>query len=132
MIVNAMRDLPLPVYGDGKYIRDWIHVEDHCRGIEAVLQKGTIGETYCLGGNAERSNIDVVKMILKELDKPEALIQFVKDRKGHDRRYAIDSSKAKNELGWEPTRTFEEGLKETVEWFKQNQRWWEPLLKKSS
>lgn len=132
MIVNALRDLPLPVYGDGKYIRDWIHVEDHCRGVEAVLMKGHVGETYCLGGNAERSNIDVVKMILKELDKPESLIQFVKDRKGHDRRYAIDSTKAKNELGWEPERTFEEGLKETVEWFKNNQRWWEPLLKKSS
>ncbi|KAA0206984.1 dTDP-glucose 4,6-dehydratase [Candidatus Uhrbacteria bacterium] len=129
MIVNALRDLPLPVYGDGKYIRDWIHVEDHCRGVEAVLMKGKIGETYCLGGNAERANIDVVKMILKELDKPESLIQFVKDRKGHDRRYAIDSTKAKNELGWEPTRTFEEGLKETVEWFKQNQRWWEPLIR---
>jgi dTDP-glucose 4,6-dehydratase len=132
MIVNALRDLPLPVYGDGKYIRDWVHVEDHCRGIEAVLQKGTIGETYCLGGNAERANIDVVKMILKELDKPESLIQFVKDRKGHDRRYAIDSTKAKNELGWEPTRTFEEGLKETIEWFKKNEAWWKPLLKKSS
>ncbi len=128
MIVNALRDLPLPVYGDGKYIRDWIHVEDHCRGIEAVLLKGRIGETYCLGGNAERANIDVVKMILKELGKPESLIQFVKDRKGHDRRYAIDSTKAKNELGWEPTRTFEEGLKETIEWYRQNRRWWEPLL----
>ncbi len=128
MIVNALRDLPLPVYGDGKYIRDWIHVEDHCRGVEAVLMKGQTGETYCLGGNAERSNIDVVKMILKELDKPESLIQFVKDRKGHDRRYAIDSTKAKNELGWEPMRTFEDGLKETIEWFVKNKRWWEPLL----
>jgi dTDP-glucose 4,6-dehydratase len=131
IIVNALRDLPLPVYGDGKYIRDWIHVEDHCRGIEAVLQKGTIGETYCLGGNAERSNIDVVKMILKELDKPESLIQFVKDRKGHDRRYAIDSKKAKEELGWTPTKTFDEGLKETIGWFKNNEAWWKPLLKKS-
>ncbi|MEK7473695.1 MAG: dTDP-glucose 4,6-dehydratase, partial [Patescibacteria group bacterium] len=128
MIVNALRDLPLPVYGDGKFVRDWIHVEDHCRGIEAVLMKGKIGETYCLGGNAERANIDVVKMILRELGKPETLIHFVKDRKGHDRRYAIDSTKAKNELGWEPMRTFEDGLKETIEWFKKNETWWKPLL----
>ena len=129
MITNALRDLPLPVYGDGKNVRDWIHVEDHCAGIEAVLLKGEVGETYCLGGNAERQNIDVVKQILKLLDKPETLIKFVEDRKGHDRRYAIDSSKAKAELDWEPKKTFEQGLEETVAWFKQNEGWWKPLLK---
>ncbi|HVM91096.1 MAG TPA: dTDP-glucose 4,6-dehydratase [Verrucomicrobiae bacterium] len=129
MIVNALRDLPLPVYGDGKNVRDWIHVEDHCAGIEAVLLKGKVGETYCLGGNAERANMDVVKQILKILGKPESLITFVEDRKGHDRRYAIDSSKAKAELGWEPKKTFEQGLEETVAWFRQNESWWKPLLK---
>ncbi|MCK9360611.1 dTDP-glucose 4,6-dehydratase [Patescibacteria group bacterium] len=129
MITNALRDIPLPVYGDGKNVRDWIHVEDHARGIEAVLTKGKVGETYCLGGNAERANLDVVKHILKILGKPESLIQFVEDRKGHDRRYAIDSSKAKAELGWEPKKTFEEGLAETVAWFQANEGWWKPLLK---
>lgn len=129
MITNALRDIPLPVYGDGKNIRDWIHVEDHSRGIEAILMKGKVGETYCLGGNAERANIDVVKKILRLLGKPESLVQFVEDRKGHDRRYAIDSSKAKKELGWEPKKTFEEGLAETVTWFKENETWWKPLLK---
>lgn len=129
MITNAMQDIPLPVYGDGRNIRDWIHVEDHCAGIEAVLSKGNIGETYCLGGNAERHNIDVVKQILQLLGKPESLIQYVEDRKGHDRRYAIDSGKAKRELGWEARKTFEQGLKETVEWYKNNESWWKPLVK---
>lgn len=129
MITNALRDLPLPVYGDGKNVRDWIHVEDHARGIEAVLMNGKVGETYCLGGNAERANIDVVKEILRLLGKQESLIKYVEDRKGHDRRYAIDSSKAKNELGWEPKKTFEEGLAETVAWFQTNESWWKPLLK---
>lgn len=129
MIVNAMRDLPLPVYGDGMNIRDWIHVEDHSAGIEAVLSKGKIGETYCLGGNAERHNIDVVKQILELTGKSESLIKYVEDRKGHDRRYAIDSSKAKKELGWVPKKTFEQGLKETVEWYTNNENWWKPLVK---
>jgi dTDP-glucose 4,6-dehydratase len=124
MITHALRDLPLPVYGDGKNVRDWIHVEDHCAGIEAIIRNGKIGETYCLGGNAERTNIEVVKNILVMLGKPETLIKFVEDRKGHDRRYAIDSSKAKRELGWEPKKTFEEGLKETVAWFQENEAWW--------
>ncbi len=128
MITNALRDIPLPVYGDGMNIRDWIHVEDHCAGIEAVLSKGEIGETYCLGGNAERHNIDVVKKILELTGQPESLIKYVEDRKGHDRRYAIDSSKAKNELGWEPAKTFEQGLAETVEWYKNNESWWKPLV----
>ena len=129
MIVNAVRDIPLPVYGDGMNIRDWIHVEDHCAGIEAVLSKGKVGETYCLGGNAERHNIDVVKQILELTGKPESLIKFVEDRKGHDRRYAINSTKAKTELGWVPKKTFEQGLKETVEWYKNNENWWKPLVK---
>ena len=129
MITNAMRDMPLPVYGDGKNVRDWIHVEDHCAGIEAVLLKGKIGETYCLGGNAERHNLDVVNEILALTGKPDSLIKFVEDRKGHDLRYAIDSSKAKRELGWEPKKTFEQGLTETVMWYKENEHWWKPLLK---
>lgn len=132
MILQAMQDKPLPVYGDGLNVRDWIHVEDHCRGIEAILEKGVIGETYCLGGNAERPNIDVVKLVLKYLEKPESLITYVEDRKGHDRRYAIDSSKAKRELDWEPNKTFEEGLKETVQWYLNHKDWWEPLLTKTS
>ena len=132
MIIQAIHDEPLPVYGDGLNVRDWIHVEDHCRGIEAILEKGVIGETYCLGGNAERPNIEVVKLVLQYLDKPESLIAYVEDRKGHDRRYAIDSSKAKRELDWEPNKTFEEGLKETVQWYLNHKDWWEPLLTKAS
>ena len=132
MIIQAIHDEPLPVYGDGLNVRDWIHVEDHCRGIEAILEKGVIGETYCLGGNAERPNIEVVKLVLQYLDKPESLIAYVEDRKGHDRRYAIDSSKAKRELDWEPNKTFEEGLKATVQWYLNHKDWWEPLLTKAS
>ena len=99
-------------------MRDWIHVEDHCRGIELILQKGQEGETYCLGGNAEMANIDVANMILRELGKPESLLTFVEDRAGHDRRYAIDSSKAESELGWTRKHTFETGLRDTVQWYK--------------
>ena len=132
MILHAMQDKPLPVYGDGLNVRDWIHVEDHCRGIEAILLKGKIGETYCLGGDAERANIDVVKRVLQALNKPEALISYVEDRKGHDRRYAIDSSKAKRELGWVPEKSFEQGLQETVQWYLDHEDWWRPLLTKTS
>lgn len=120
MITKALNDESLPVYGDGRNIRDWLHVEDHCRGIEAVLEKGTVGETYCFGGDKEIANIDLVKMILKELGKPESLISFVEDRKGHDRRYAINASKAKRELEWKPERDFESGLRDTIEWYQQN------------
>ena len=130
LIVNALRDLPLPIYGDGKYVRDWIHVDDHCRGIEAILERGRIGETYCLGGNAEPANIDVAKKILAHLQKPESLLTYVEDRKGHDRRYSIDDTKARTELGWEPIRTFDEGLCQTIEWFVANEDWWRPLLTK--
>ncbi len=123
MIKNALANKPLPVYGSGKNIRDWIYVEDHARGIWEVFTKGQAGEVYNFGGNSERRNIDVVKEILKILDKPESLITYVEDRKGHDWRYAIDYSKAQSELGWQPTVTFEEGLKKTVQWYIENPNW---------
>jgi len=118
MITNALIDKSLPIYGDGLNVRDWIHVRDHCRAIELILEKGKIGETYCVGGNAERNNLQIVKAILKALDKPESLITFVEDRKGHDRRYAISGDKIKRELGYEPAYTFEQGLQETINWYK--------------
>jgi dTDP-glucose 4,6-dehydratase len=127
MVLNALEDKPLPVYGNGLQVRDWIHVEDHAKGIELVLQKGTVGETYCLGGESERTNIDVVKQILALTGKPESLIAYVTDRPGHDQRYAIDCSKARKELGYAPRFTFEEGLKQTVEWFKSHPEWAESV-----
>ncbi|MEZ0537116.1 dTDP-glucose 4,6-dehydratase [Caldicellulosiruptoraceae bacterium PP1] len=117
IILNAIKDNPIPVYGDGQNIRDWLYVEDHCRAIELVLKEGKIGEIYNIGGNNEWRNIDIVKLILKILGKPENLITFVKDRPGHDRRYAIDSSKIQSELGWKPKYEFDEGIKRTVEWY---------------
>jgi dTDP-glucose 4,6-dehydratase len=123
MIVNAMSDKDLPVYGDGMNIRDWIHVEDHCAGIDTVLEKGHDGEVYNLGGRSERHNIDIVKKILSLLGKPETLIRMVKDRPGHDRRYAIDDTKAEKELGWTRKRSFEDGLVETIEWYKSHREW---------
>lgn len=117
MIGQAMQDKKLPVYGDGLQVRDWLHVYDHCVAIDRVMQKGKPGEVYNIGGNNEMKNIDLVKIILKELGKSEDLISFVKDRPGHDRRYAIDNSKITSELGWSPSYTFEEGIKETVEWY---------------
>ena len=123
MINNARHDKPLPVYGTGLNVRDWIHVRDHCTGIWAALTKGKAGEVYNFGGDSERTNLQVIKAILDILDKPESLIKFVKDRPGHDLRYAIDASKAKRELGWEPTMDFEAGLKETVEWYLENSKW---------
>jgi dTDP-glucose 4,6-dehydratase len=128
-IVNALQNKPLPIYGDGKYVRDWIYVEDHCRGIEAILLNGAIGESYCLGGDAEPANIDVAKKILHLLNKPESLLTFVEDRKGHDRRYSIDDTKARTQLNWAPRTTFDQGLSQTVEWFKRNETWWKPLIK---
>jgi dTDP-glucose 4,6-dehydratase len=119
MIRNALKGARLPVYGDGLNVRDWIHVADHCRAIELILEKGRLGETYCVGGNAERNNLQIVHAILEELGRPESLIEFVEDRKGHDRRYAISGDKIKRELGYEPTYTFEQGLKETVAWYKE-------------
>ena len=131
MIIKALRNEPLPVYGDGKNVRDWIHVEDHCAGIIAALFEGKPGAVYNFGGGNEMANIDVVKLILKRLNKPETLVAFVTDRLGHDRRYAIDSSFAERELKWKPLRKFEEGLAETVDWYLQNQDWWQPLLERA-
>ena len=122
-ISNLMQDKKVPVYGDGLYIRDWIHVDDHSRGIDHILTKGKIGETYCLGGNSEKTNLEVVRLLLKYMNKDESYIEYVKDRPGHDRRYSIDFTKATNELGWEPRISFEEGLKEMVEWYLANQEW---------
>ncbi len=124
MITNAMQDKPLPVYGDGKNVRDWLFVKDHCSAIDVVLQKGKSGEIYNIGGNNERQNIEIVMMILKHLGKPEKLIKFVKDRPGHDRRYAIDSSKIKRDLGWAPAFKFDDAMKMTVEWYVENKAWW--------
>lgn len=128
MIVNALNDKPLPVYGKGENVRDWLFVIDHCSAIDKIIHDGKIGEVYNIGGHNERSNIEVVKTILKELNKPESLIRFVDDRPGHDLRYAIDPSKIKNELGWEPTTTFEEGIKITIKWYLNNKNWWENII----
>lgn len=123
MITRALNDEPLPVYGDGLYVRDWIHVSDHCRGLLAVAEGGSAGRVYNFGGNSERTNMSVVKELLKIVDKPESLIEHVTDRKGHDRRYAIDASRAKAELGWEPEVSFAEGLRGTVAWYQANEEW---------
>ncbi|MDO3680753.1 dTDP-glucose 4,6-dehydratase [Paenibacillus ehimensis] len=128
MIINAINDKSLPVYGDGLNVRDWLHVEDHCCAIDHVLHKGTDGEVYNVGGNNEKTNIQIVKTILSELGKSDDLIQFVKDRPGHDRRYAIDASKITKELGWTPKYNFESGIKETIQWYLQNQAWWERII----
>ena len=123
MINNASHDKPLPVYGEGLNVRDWLYVKDHCYGILAVLEKGKVGEVYNLGGHNEKANIEIVKIILKELNKPESLITYVADRKGHDQRYAIDPSKAMKELGWAPTTMFKDGIKLTIDWYKNNMDW---------
>ncbi|MEW6061816.1 MAG: dTDP-glucose 4,6-dehydratase [Bacteroidota bacterium] len=128
MIANALNDKPLPVYGDGLYVRDWLYVKDHCSALDIVLHKGTSGEVYNIGGHNEWKNIDIVKLILKELNKPESLISFVKDRPGHDRRYAIDASKIQRELGWIPAHNFENGIRETIQWYVQNRSWWERII----
>ena len=121
MITHALQGKELPVYGDGKQVRDWIHVSDHCRAILAVLQKGRDGEIYNVGGNNEKANIEIVKAILRSLGKPESLITYVKDRPAHDRRYAIDNTKITTELGWSPSYTFEEGLEETIRWYEERE-----------
>jgi dTDP-glucose 4,6-dehydratase len=128
MITNALADKKLPVYGDGLNVRDWIHVEDHCRAILAVLRNGRPGEVYNIGADAELQNIAVVELILETLGKPHELIGYVTDRLGHDRRYAIDSAKVRSELGWKPRQTPREGIVETVRWYLENREWWEPLL----
>src|SRR6201998_1522669 len=123
-ILRALADRALPVYGDGLNVRDWIHVEDHCAAVFDVLMQGRAGEIYNVGADSERRNLDLVRSILAHLGKSEELIQFVPDRPGHDRRYAIDSSKLRTEIGWKPLHNFEQGLAETIEWYRQNESWW--------
>jgi dTDP-glucose 4,6-dehydratase len=127
IITNAMNDIELPVYGDGMNVRDWIHVEDHCEAIDVVLHNGKEGNVYNVGGENERTNIEIVKLILKALGKSESLIKYVKDRPGHDRRYAIDSTKLKKELGFSPKTDFAHGMEETVKWYRENRNWWERI-----
>jgi len=131
MIIEALRDEPLPVYGDGMNVRDWIHVQDHCAGVVAALFEGKPGTIYNFGGGNELANLDLVKMILTKLGKPEKLITFVEDRLGHDRRYAIDSSFSQRELNWHPRKNFKEGLDATIQWYIDNQPWWQPLLERT-
>lgn len=128
MISRALNDESLPVYGKGKNVRDWLYVGDHCTAIDLILHKGKVGEVYNIGGHNEKTNLEVVKTILKELEKPESLITYVKDRAGHDMRYAIDPSKTRRELGWEPTTLFEEGIKMTIKWYLDNRSWWENII----
>jgi dTDP-glucose 4,6-dehydratase len=129
MISRALADQSLPVYGKGENVRDWLYVEDHCAAIDLVMRKGREGEVYNVGGHNERANIDVVKTILKALDKPESLITYVTDRPGHDMRYAIDPTKIHNELGWLPATSFDEGIQKTIQWYLDNRSWWENILK---
>ena len=131
MIIKALRDEALPVYGDGMNVRDWIHVDDHCAGIVAALFEGKPGAVYNFGGNNEMVNLDLVRMILDRLGKPHSLISFVPDRLGHDRRYAIDSSFAQRALDWKPLHSFKEGLGETIQWYIDNRSWWQPLLERT-
>ena len=128
MIINCLHDKPLPVYGEGLNVRDWLYVEDHCKAIDLVLRKGRIGEVYNIGGHNEMRNIDIVKLIVEALGKSEDLITYVTDRKGHDLRYAIDPTKIHTELGWLPTTPFKEGIKKTIAWYLENQDWWEPII----
>jgi dTDP-glucose 4,6-dehydratase len=128
MITKALAEEKLPVYGKGENVRDWLYVEDHCRAIDLILHKGQEGEVYNIGGHNEKSNLEVVKTILKELDKPESLITFVEDRAGHDLRYAINPTKISDELGWKPTILFDEGIKKTIKWYLDNKEWWKNIL----
>ena len=128
MIANALADKPLPVYGAGLNVRDWLYVEDHCRAIDLILEKGMVGNVYNIGGHNEMRNIDIVKIILKALDKPESLITYVTDRKGHDMRYAIDPSFIHRELGWLPETKFSDGIQKTIQWYLDNRSWWENIV----
>jgi dTDP-glucose 4,6-dehydratase len=128
MVVNALHGKPLPVYGDGGNVRDWLHVEDHCAALLLALEKGLAGQVYNVGGGAERRNLEIVKGILSLLGKPESLIRFVQDRPGHDRRYAIDPTKIRTELDWQPAHSFERGLEDTVRWYVDNPGWWERVM----
>lgn len=128
MISRALRDETLPVYGKGENVRDWLYVEDHCAAIDRILRKGREGEVYNVGGHNERSNLEVVRTILRELNKPESLIRFVTDRPGHDMRYAIDPTKIQTELGWKPETPFDEGIRKTIRWYLENESWWEKII----
>ncbi len=128
MIANALNDKPLPVYGTGENVRDWLYVTDHCAAIDLIVRKGRVGEVYNIGGHNERTNLQVVKTILKALDKPESLIRFVTDRPGHDMRYAIDPTKIHEELGWLPETPFDEGIQKTIRWYLNNKPWWEHII----
>lgn len=128
MIQRALDDKPLPVYGEGQNIRDWLYVEDHCKAIDLILEKGTVGEVYNIGGHNEMHNIDIVKLICDYLDKPYSLIEHVTDRKGHDQRYAIDPTKIHDELGWLPETMFKDGIKKTIQWYLDNKEWWENII----
>lgn len=128
MIVNCLNDKPLPVYGEGLNIRDWLYVEDHCKAIDLIIRKGRVGEVYNIGGHNEMRNIDIVKLICKALGKPESLITYVADRKGHDMRYAIDPTKIHTELGWLPETKFADGIQTTIRWYLENQEWWKQII----
>lgn len=127
MIINALEDKPLPVYGAGENVRDWLYVEDHCRAIDRIIRDGKVGETYNVGGHNEMKNLDIVKLICKALGKPESLITFVEDRKGHDLRYAIDPAKMQKELGWFPQTQFADGIQQTIQWYFERREWWESI-----
>lgn len=128
IISRALADEKLPVYGKGENVRDWLHVSDHCEAIDLIIHKGKPGEVYNVGGHNEKTNLEVVKTILKALDKPESLIEFVTDRPGHDLRYAIDPTKLETELGWKPKYTFETGIRQTIDWYLENREWWENII----
>ena len=128
MIANALNDKKLPVYGKGENVRDWLYVEDHCSAIDLIIRKGKIGEVYNIGGHNEHTNLEVVKTIIKELGKSEDLIEFVTDRPGHDRRYAIDPTKIHDELGWLPATKFDDGIKKTIDWYLTHKSWWEKII----
>jgi dTDP-glucose 4,6-dehydratase len=128
-VTNLIAGKKVPVYGAGNNIRDWIHVDDHNRGVDFIIKKGKIGETYCLGGNSEKSNLEITELILEIMGQDKEMIEYVADRLGHDLRYAIDYTKAQRELGWEPQIDFREGIKDTVEWYKNNINWWQKLKK---
>ena len=132
MITRCLNNKPLPVYGEGLNVRDWLYVEDHCKAIDLIIHKGRLGEVYNIGAHNEMRNIDIVKLICKELGKPESLITYVADRKGHDMRYAIDSTKIQNELGWRPETKFADGIKKTIRWYLEHRDWWEDLAKPQS
>ena len=128
IISRTLADEELPVYGTGENVRDWLHVSDHCKAIDLIIRNGKVGEVYNIGGHNERTNLEVVKTILRALDKPESLIRFVKDRPGHDRRYAIDPTKLETELGWKPQYTFDTGIQQTIQWYLNHQEWWKNIL----